>query len=64
MAKYKCSFCPAQSNTIKNGWGYAKLTTPSDEVEVTFCPKHRNEAEEKLDLAFGLPRGCPKEVTK
>ncbi|GAI74998.1 unnamed protein product, partial [marine sediment metagenome] len=29
-------------------------------VEVTFCPKHRKEAEEKLDLAFGLPQGHPK----
>lgn len=58
--KYKCSFCPAQSNEIKKGWGYAKLTTPNGLVEVTFCPKHRKEAEEKLDLAFGLPQGHPK----
>jgi len=54
---YQCSFCPAKSNKIKNGWGYAKLTTPIGLVEVTFCPKHRKEAEAKLNLAFGLPQG-------
>jgi hypothetical protein len=58
--KYNCSFCPARTDRIRNGWGHAKLVTPGGMVEVTFCPKHRNEAEDKLDMAFGLPRGYPK----
>jgi len=58
---FKCSFCPLGTNSIKAGWGYAKLSTPTGTTEVTFCPKHRKEAEVKLDLAFGLPQGQPRQ---
>jgi hypothetical protein len=58
--KYKCSFCPAETDRIISGWGYVELETPGGKVGVTFCPKHRKEAEEKLDIVFGLPQAHPK----
>lgn len=54
---YHCSFCKNVTNTYEGklpaGWGYAKLSVGNKVTEVTFCPKHRKEAERKLDLAFG-----------
>ena len=52
-----CSFCKAVTNTYEgkwpDGWGRAKLEILGQEtVDVTFCPLHRAEAEEKLGLAF------------
>ena len=52
----ECSFCEAKvpdSVKLPYGWGHAKLSVGSKITEVTFCPKHRKEAEKKLDLAFG-----------
>lgn len=57
---YECSFCQAKTDRIEDGWGYAKLQTPSGNTEVTFCPKHRKEAEAKLDVIFDLPQAIPK----
>lgn len=54
----ECSFCEDKTERDSNGklpegWGKAKLDIPGVEpVDVTFCPLHRAEAEEKLDLAF------------
>ena len=52
----QCLFCEAMiENTEKlpEGWGRAKLVVGGKEkVNITFCPKHRKEAEEKLDLIF------------
>ncbi|GAI61093.1 unnamed protein product [marine sediment metagenome] len=52
----KCSFCEAiieNTEKLPEGWGRAKLQVPSVEtVDITFCPLHRKEAEEKLDVAF------------
>ena len=62
--KYQCSFCQDNTDKIDFGWGYAKLVTPSyGVIEVTFCPKHRLEAEEKLDVAFKLPQAYPKSTS-
>lgn len=52
-----CSFCKAKTKRVdgrlSEGWGKAKLTIPGKEpVDVTFCPDHRKEAAEKLDLGF------------
>jgi hypothetical protein len=52
----KCDFCDAQvpdSMKLPSGWGRARLTVGKQTTEVTFCPKHRKEAEKKLDLVFG-----------
>ncbi|KKM04215.1 hypothetical protein LCGC14_1766410 [marine sediment metagenome] len=57
---YQCSFCKAQSPTtrIPNEWGRAKLQAPGlTSVDVTFCPLHKEEAMEKLDLAFEQIKG-------
>lgn len=51
----QCNFCKAKvpdSLKLPYGWGYAKLSVGNTVVEVTFCPKHRKEAEKKLALAF------------
>ena len=55
----KCNFCVAEVERDKwgnlpEGWGKARLETDDKEIEVTFCPKHREEAEHKLDIAFGI----------
>lgn len=52
---YKCSFCDVKAETDKlpEGWGKARLQVLAQEiVDITFCPLHQSEAEEKLDLAF------------
>jgi len=51
----QCSFCEARvyGQKLPSGWGHAKLVVGGKTTEVTFCPKHRKEAEKKLDLAFG-----------
>ena len=53
----QCSFCEAIIENVEKlpeGWGRAKLSLNDKEVvNITFCPKHRKEAEKKLDLAFG-----------
>lgn len=53
----KCDFCEAlreNKQGYTHGWGHAKLQFGDNPpVEVTFCPKHRKEAEEKLDISFG-----------
>jgi len=57
---YQCSFCKAQSLTTKipKEWGKAKLQVPGmGTVDVTFCPLHRKEGEEKLDLALEQIKG-------
>jgi len=52
----ECSFCEAiieNTEKLPEGWGRAKLTIHGEEkVNLTFCPKHQKEAEEKLDLVF------------
>ena len=52
----KCSFCEAiieNTEKLPEGWGRAKLVVGDEEkVNITFCPEHRKEAEEKLDLIF------------
>ncbi len=52
---YKCSFCEAKApDNVKlpDGWGHAKGNVLEQKFDITFCPKHRKEAEEKLDLIF------------
>ena len=56
----KCSFCAAKvpdSMELPCGWGYAKLTFDNKVTELRFCPKHRNEAKEKLDLVLSNKKG-------
>ena len=51
----ECDFCEAKvpdSVKLPEGWGRAKFSVGENVTKVTFCPKHRKEAEEKLDLAF------------
>ena len=52
----KCSFCEAiieNTEPLPEGWGRAKLSLNDEEVvNITFCPEHGKEAEEKLDLVF------------
>ena len=51
----ECTFCEAKvpdCMKLPGGWGRAKLSVGKEVTEVTFCPKHRKEAEEKLDLAL------------
>lgn len=48
----KCSFCEAVTKEIKGGWGRTKLVVGDKKVDVIFCPKHRKEAEAKLDAVF------------
>jgi len=59
----KCDFCEALRENEKgysDGWGHVKLQFDSNPpVEVTFCPKHRKEAEKKLDIAFSANRHHP-----
>ena len=52
----ECTFCEAKvpdCMKLPDGWGRAKLSVGKEVTEVTFCPKHRKEAEARLDLAFG-----------
>ena len=51
---FKCSFCEAktQDKKLPEGWGRAKGKLPGREFDITFCPDHRKEAEDKLDLIF------------
>ncbi len=54
---YKCSFCDAvrKETRLPDEWGGAKIHIPGKEdVEITFCPLHRKEAERKLDIALGI----------
>ena len=53
----KCSFCKAKTERqadgkLPDGWGLAKGTVQGQSFDITFCPKHRGEAEGKLDLIF------------
>lgn len=48
----KCSFCKAKTEKIEKGWGRAKLVFDGKKVELIFCPKHRKEAEAKLDTVL------------
>lgn len=53
----KCSFCEAETKRglggkLPEGWGIAKGTVFGQSFDITFCPEHRVEAEEKLDLIF------------
>ena len=51
----KCTFCEAKvpdGMKLPDGWGHAKLSVGEEITEVAFCPKHRKEAEKKLDLMF------------
>ena len=48
----QCSFCKAKTEKIKEGWGRAKLAVGDKKVDIVFCPKHRMEAEAKLDVVF------------
>ena len=52
---FECTFCYKKSNTEKlpDGWGRAKGNVGDKKFDITFCPDHRKEAEEKLDLLFG-----------
>ena len=51
---FNCSFCDEKSNSDKlpEGWGRAKGKVEAKKFDITFCPKHRKEAEKKLDLIF------------
>ena len=51
---YKCSFCKAKiwSEKLPESWGKAKAKVGDKEIDLTFCPQHRKEAEEKLDIFF------------
>ena len=54
---YKCSFCKEVTNTyegkLPDGWGRAKLEVlMREKIDITFCPLHKQEAMDKLDLAF------------
>lgn len=53
----KCSFCEKESirdeiGSLPEGWGSAKGKVNDESFDITFCPKHLKEAEEKLDLIF------------
>ena len=50
----KCSFCETKINleSLPEGWGKAKGEVGNNEFDIVFCPKHRKEAEKKLDLIF------------
>ena len=53
----KCSFCEAVTERgldgkLPDGWGKAKGNVLGQSFDITFCPEHRREAEEKLDLIF------------
>ncbi|KKL18221.1 hypothetical protein LCGC14_2477700 [marine sediment metagenome] len=50
----KCSFCKQKytSENLPEGWGKASGKVGIKEFALVFCPAHRKEAEEKLDLIF------------
>ncbi|MBA7654778.1 hypothetical protein ES703_62671 [subsurface metagenome] len=53
----KCSFCEEKTDRdsggkLPDGWGKAKGNVSGESFDITFCPKHRKEAEEKLDIIF------------
>ena len=53
----KCSFCPVTTDRtnegkLPEGWGQAKGNVFGESFDITFCPEHRKEAEEKLDVIF------------
>ena len=47
-----CSFCEEIEGKLPEGWGRAKGNVFGESFDITFCPKHRKEAEEKLDVIF------------
>jgi len=55
----KCSFCEAKvpdSVKLPEGWGTARGKVFGVEFDIAFCPKHRKEAEDKLDLILDQAR--------
>ncbi len=52
MKRIKCSFCNEKTQKIADGWGRAKMSTPTGEIDIVFCPNHRAEAERELDIYF------------
>lgn len=57
MEPEKCSFCEETTDRtsdgkLPDGWGKAKGNVLDESFDITFCPKHRKEAEGKLDIIF------------